>query len=179
MSNSLDELSIWLEKAKIQERIAQIARAEDRRDGALLAQCFMPESIIDMGVFSGRFSDYITWVVPGDPSLPVTQHTLGQTLVVLDSDSRARAETYVTSYHRVDTGTEHRDTAIGGRYLDVVEKIDGDWKVVERTLLYDWFSDYGQAVDWSQGVMGLPFTAEHYVGRSEVDSDFSDQFFKG
>jgi hypothetical protein len=72
-------------------------------------------------------------------------------------------------------GTEERDTVIGGRYLDRLEKRGGEWRIAGRTMLYDWFRDFGVSVDWSQGVMGLPFSADHYTGRAA--GDFSVQFF--
>lgn len=166
----------WLDRLDIMDCIARLARGEDRRDEKLISTSFSPDAVIDMGVFKGPFSQYLEWVVPGDPALPVTQHTLGQSVVELDG-GKAKAETYITSYHRVDTGEEHRDTAIGGRYLDRMEKQDGQWRIVERTLLYDWYIDSGIAVDWSQGVMGLPFSGDHYTGRSQIAADYSDKFF--
>jgi hypothetical protein len=140
----------------------------------MISASYWPDALIDFGVFAGSFGEYLKWVVPGDPALPVTQHTLGQTVVELKVDE-ARAETYVTSYHRVDTGKEHRDTAIGGRYLDRCEKRNDEWRIAERIMLYDWFQDYGVSIDWSQGVMGLPFRAGHYTGRGH--GDYSEVFF--
>lgn len=177
MSSESNRLEQWLDRLDIIDCIARLARGEDRRSAELISGSFSPDAIIDMGVFKGPFDQYLEWVVPGDPSLPVTQHILGQSVVEL-SGSEAKAETYVTSYHRVNTGEEERDTAIGGRYLDRLAKRDGAWRIVERTLLYDWFMDYGIAVDWSQGVMGLPFSADHYTGKSKINADFSDAFFK-
>ena len=64
---------------------------------------------------------------------------------------------------------------IGGRYLDRLEQRNGEWRIVERTMLYDWFQDFGLSADWSQGVMGMPFSGEHYTGRAVAD--FSEVFF--
>ena len=66
-------------------------------------------------------------------------------------------------------GTEERDTVIGGRYLDRLEKRAGEWRIANRVMLYDWFQDFGVSVDWSQGVMGMPFSADHYTGRAVGD----------
>jgi len=71
-------------------------------------------------------------------------------------------------------GTEERDTLIGGRYLDRLEKRGGDWRIAQRTMLYDWYHDFGVSVDWSKGVMGLPFSAGHYPGRAA--GDYSETF---
>ena len=177
MSEETNErLAAWLDRLDIQDCIARLARGEDRRSADLISGSFSPDAVIDMGVFKGSFDEYLSWVVPGDPSLPVTVHSLGQSVIELKGES-ALAETLVNSYHRVNTGEEERDTAIGGRYLDRLEKRDGQWRIVERTLLYDWFMDYGLAADWSQGVMGLPFAGDHYTGKSKIDADYSEVFF--
>lgn len=176
MTNADSQLQQLLDRQQIADCIALLARGEDRRDGEILKRCFWPDATIDFGVFAGPFDTYITWVVPGDPALPVTLHTLGQSVVELKGDV-ALVETHITSYHRLDNGEEHRDTVIGGRYLDRLEKRDGEWRIAERTMLYDWYRDFGVAVDWSQGVMGLPFSAEHYTGRGH--GDYSVTFFKG
>ena len=175
-SDTQQRMEAWLDRLDIIDCITRLARGEDRRNEKLIRSSFSPNAIIDMGVFRGTFDQYLEWVVPGDPALPVTLHTLGQSFIQLDGET-ALAETPVNSYHRVNTGEEERDTAIGGRYLDKLEKRDGSWCIVERTLLYDWYMDYGIAADWSQGVMGLPFTADHYTGKSRANCDFSEVFF--
>jgi len=87
----------------------------------------------------------------------------------------ANVETPVISYHRVDMGASEQDTCIGGRYLDVMEKRGTEWRIAKRTMLYDWFQDWGQAIDWSKGVMGMEFSAPHFSGRSI--GDYSETFF--
>lgn len=167
-------LEQWLDRLDIIDCITRLARGEDRRSAELITASFWPEAHIDLGVFNGPLSAYLEWVVPGDPALPVTLHTLGQSLVELRGDE-ARVETHVTSYHRVNTGAEERDNTIGGRYLDRMEKRNGEWRIAERTMLYDWNQDFGVSVDWSQGLMGMPFSADHYTGRGH--GDYSEQFF--
>lgn len=174
MTDITAELQALLERERIRECIIRLARGEDRRDGALITACYWPDSITDYGVFAGSFDEYYAWVIPGSPAIPVTQHILGQTLIELDGEV-ALTETHVTSYHRVNMGTEERDTVIGGRYLDRLEKRGGEWRIAQRTMLYDWFQDFGQSVDWSQGVMGMAFSADHYTGRAV--GDHSAAFF--
>jgi hypothetical protein len=174
MNEVSEELKTLLERDRIRRCVERLARGEDRRDAELLRSSFWPDSAIDFGVFAGSFDAYLAWVVPGSPAIPVTQHNLGQTLIELKGDT-ALAETQVTSYHRVNMGEAERDTVIGGRYLDRLEKRGGEWRVAQRTMLYDWFQDFGVSVDWSQGVMGMPFSAGHYTGKAA--GDFSEVFF--
>ena len=174
MDASVDELKALLERDKIRECIVNLARGEDRRDAAMITASYWPDSITDYGVFAGSFDEYLAWVVPGSDAIPATQHVLGQSLIVVAGET-ARVETQVLSYHRVNMGAEERDTMVGGRYLDVMAKRGGVWRIAQRTMLYDWYQDFGQANDWSQGVMGLPFSAAHFSGRAV--GDYSEIFF--
>jgi hypothetical protein len=174
MNSITDEVMGFLEREKIRDCVARLARGEDRRDAALISACYWPDSTSDYGVFIGSFDKYLSWVVPGSPAIPVTQHVLGQSIIDLNG-STALVESQVTSYHRIVMGDEERDTVIGGRYLDRMEKRGNEWRIAYRTMLYDWFRDFGVSVDWSQGVMGLPFSAAHYTGRAV--GDYSEAFF--
>lgn len=174
MNNLTAELQHYLDREKIRECLVRLARGEDRRDADLIKSSCWPDARKDYGVFAGSFQEYLDWVVPGADAIKLTQHLLGQSLIELNGDT-AQVETHVNSYHRVDMGGEERDSIIGGRYLDRLEKRNGEWRIAERTLIYDWFQDYGQSVDWSQGAMGMPFSGEHYTGK--IREDFSAQFF--
>jgi hypothetical protein len=170
-----EELRALLERDKIRECVARLARGEDRRDAKLISASYWPDSTTDYGVFVGSFAQYLEWVVPGSPAIPVTQHVLGQSIFDV-AGNVARVETHVTSYHRVNMGSEERDTVIGGRYLDRIEKRGAEWRIASRVMLYDWFQDFGKSVDWSKGVMGMPFSAGHYTGRAV--GDYSETFFR-
>ncbi|KPH67897.1 nuclear transport factor 2 family protein [Novosphingobium aerophilum] len=170
------ELAAFVDREAIRDCVARLARGEDRRSAELIRGCWWPEARFDYGVHSGDFETYLAWVVPGADAIKDTQHLIGQSFIELDGD-RAKAETHVFSYHRVDMGNGDRDTCIGGRYLDSFEKRGGEWRIAGRVMLYDWEQDWGAAADWSRGVMGYPFTAEHFPGRAK--GDYSEAWFAG
>jgi len=174
MDAATSEMSELLAREHIRDCIARLARGEDRRDADLIGACYWPDSTSDYGVWAGNFNEYLAWVVPGSPAIPVTQHVLGQSVIEL-MGAMARAETHVTSYHRINMGAEERDTVIGGRYLDRMENRGSQWRIAQRTMLYDWFQDFGRSVDWAQGVMGMQFRADIYTGRAS--GDYSETFF--
>lgn len=169
-----EELRGFLDRENIRNCIARLARGEDRRDAGLISASYWPDSASDYGVFQGSFDEYLAWVVPGAPTITNTQHILGQSVIELKGDC-ALVETQVVGYHRINMGEEERDTVIGGRYLDRMEKRGGQWRIAHRTMLYDWYQDFGRSIDWSQGIMGLPFSAGHFSGR--VVGDYSEIFF--
>lgn len=174
MDATTEELKALLEREKIRDVIARLARGEDRRDPEAITAAYWPDSRTDYGVFEGSFDDYLAWVVPGADAIKNTQHVLGQSVIELAGET-ALVETHVNSYHRVDMGAGDRDTLIGGRYLDRMEKRGGEWRIAQRTMLYDWYQDFGDAIDWSAGVMGLPFSAPHFAGWAK--GDYSEIFF--
>lgn len=168
------DLQAFLDRGKIRECLVRLARGEDRRNAELISASCWPDSVTDYGVFEGDFDAYLAWVVPGAEAIANTQHVLGQSYIELDGDT-ARVETQVVSYHRVDMGNGDSDTCIGGRYLDRMEKRGGEWRIAHRTMLYDWYQEWGASIDWSQGVMGLPLSAENFSGRAV--GDYSETFF--
>ena len=176
-------MTITLENMLAHEQIrcciARLARGEDRRDSALITASYWPDSVTDYGVFAGSFDEYLAWVVPGADAITNTQHHIGQSHIELDGDS-AKVETQVISYHRIDyaagtSASDEHDTVIGGRYLDIFEKRGGDWRIASRKMLYDWYQDWGSSIDWSQGVMGMPFSDPRFSGRAK--DDWSADFF--
>lgn len=171
MSDALQDL---LDRDAIRQCLVRLARGEDRRDASLIRAALWPDSVTDYGMYRSGFDDYLAWVVPGAEAITNTQHVLGQSFIDLAGNT-AKAETQVISYHRVDYGEAEHDTCIGGRYLDRFERRAGEWRIVERTMLYDWSQDWGLAADWSQGVMGQAFSAPHYTGRAH--GDHSVEFF--
>lgn len=170
------ELQALLDREAVRDCIARLARGEDRRDADTIQGCFWSDATFDYAMYKGVFPEYLAWVVPGADAIANTQHVLGQTVVELAGNG-AKAETHVISYHRVamDDGIAEHDTCIGGRYLDELEKRGGKWGIKHRTMLYDWYQDWGVSADWSQGIMGYPFHGPHYTGRAK--GDWSEVFF--
>lgn len=177
MTDSSDELSAIIARENIRDCLARLARGEDRRDAALISGCFWSDAAVEFGIFAGTFDAYLAWVTPGAPSIPVTLHTLGQSLIELSGDTAA-VETHVSAYHRIDFGEAEHDVFLGGRYLDRMERRDGQWRIAHRTMLYDWMKDLGVSVDWSQGLMGMPFLGGQAQSVGAANGDPSEAFFR-
>jgi hypothetical protein len=171
MDTSTGQLAALIGRESIRDCIARLARGEDRRDAELIRESFWPDAKVDFGIFAGSFDEYLAWVMPGSPAVPVTQHVLGHTVIDWSSGDTALAETHVTAYHRLAAHGEDRDSVLGGRYLDQLDKRGGRWRIGHRTMLYDWYQDLGRSADWSRGLMGLPFRADyserHFGGGSK------------
>lgn len=67
--------------------------------------------------------------------VPRTRHYLSNLIIEPQSDSRAIVRTYVTVHQQTDALP--LQPIIGGDYQDTVEKIDGQWRLVERRMAND------------------------------------------
>jgi SnoaL-like domain len=157
--NSDRQLQELLDKQAIEEVIKTYARALDRMDEKMLRSVFHPGSK-HAHFFEGASSDPSKPSKPGAPGDFVsfamdvlrthsrTHHQLGNTLIEMESESVAFAETYFTAYHRMRPSGDklaassacdtEMDYFVGGRYIDRFEKRGGKWKITHRTGMTDW-----------------------------------------
>lgn len=179
-----DRLEELLAKQAITEVIFRYARAIDRMDEHLLRSVFHPGSrhshfyegpSSDPCIPSSREApgDFVAFALGLLSAYSRTHHQLGNTLIQLEDEATATAETYFTAHHRMrargdDLAAENAydtemDYFVGGRYLDRFELRDGEWKIVQRTGMTDWIRLEPAS---SQGFDGI---ADHTVGKRAPD----------
>lgn len=147
--------------AAIRARLTLYCRGIDRRDEALLAEIFWPDSQVEYGVFAGSGQEFATsicgWLTAGGVEL--TAHLLGNITVSIEG-ATAIGESYLQAYHRIrrPDGTVF-DSLIGGRYQDRFECRDGLWRIVFRRLVFDWFREFPGTGDWAEGSVGVTSAA--------------------
>jgi hypothetical protein len=135
-----DELRSWVDKARITEVITLAARAADRLDMTLLRSLFHPDATDDHGgMYSGPIENAYTFLAQrAEGSTTTTEHVLHQVLVEVDGDV-ANSETYATACHHRDIDGRRCDEFLGLRYLDRLERRDGEWRISARKVVWDWW----------------------------------------
>jgi hypothetical protein len=82
------------------------------------------------------------------------QHLVGN-MLIRNSRATASCESYFVGYHRMkDQQNRPFDMFVGGRYLDEFEERDGEWRIVRRKVVFDWFRNLDGSADWSGGFNG-------------------------
>ncbi|WP_433073992.1 nuclear transport factor 2 family protein [Dactylosporangium sp. CA-052675] len=118
--------------------VCRYCRGIDRLDMELVRSCYHPGGIDHHTGFDGPIEDYIAWVEPKVRGLDGTQHLVANHLVEVVGD-RALSETYGMAVH---WGTPSDDPRLnftsGFRYVDVMERRDGEWKILERFASREW-----------------------------------------
>lgn len=100
-----------------------------RSGGAILADR-------DPAAVAKSFRD---WVLTYADGTPRTRHMLANVMIVPEGEGEVRVSSYVMVFQQADDGPLH--PVIGGDYLDRLEKIDGRWRIVERTMGNDLVGD--------------------------------------
>ena len=158
-----ERLQALLDKQEITELVYRMARAVDRCDATLMTALFHPDATDDHGMFKGEARDFVPWVMEVLAGMKVTQHLIGNVLIMLDGD-RASAETYFVAHHVIaadqggiflaaKAGDPDQFMLAGGRYLDHFEKRDGVWRFSHRHAVYDWNAEGPSTETWDRAAL--------------------------
>jgi hypothetical protein len=128
-----------LAEAAIREIQMRYCRACDRMDFELLRNCFHPDASLDYGFFAGGVDAFIDMGREGLLTYEKTTHVTGNQLVEVTGD-RAWAEHYTLATHRCPANETSplRDFITSIRYVDDVQRRDGEWRIARRVLILDW-----------------------------------------
>lgn len=150
MTYSPDELSSIAEIRNLQERYC---RGIDRADADILRTVYWEDARDEHGVFEGDREEYIAWVIPVvRERFAVLQHVLGQTYTELHGDF-AYAETYFVQHSLRPDGVTY---ASPGRYIDRLERRNGEWRILERKTMMSFFYPVADADVAKHEAAGFP-----------------------
>ena len=134
----MTEAEIWIEKLKIQERLAAYTHAMDGKDAAAWAACFTPDGMFGVGDYAIRGRDKLRAYAEIHASVS-TRHLTTSPVYTIGADgrtARGRATTVATA------ATRHGYKIIfAGRYDDILEKLDGEWLLAERWAVAEGIPD--------------------------------------
>ncbi len=133
-----DDLSRMTETFIIRGLLQRYCRAIDRLDAELLESCYWPEATDHHGSFTGPARNFIDGVISRLRDRDdATMHHLGQSIIDIDGD-RAHAETYNIACHRSSERDRTTLVTVGNRYVDVLERRDGEWRILDRKVIIEW-----------------------------------------
>jgi 3-phenylpropionate/cinnamic acid dioxygenase small subunit len=136
VAKTLDQV---LAELAIKEVQVRYCRACDRRDFEALRACFHEHATADYGHGVWNLEEYIAHATSMSANFIATTHNTGNQLVEVEGDT-AWAEHYTIASHRwpIDEAGDTRDLTAAVRYIDRMERRDGEWRIARRMMLLDW-----------------------------------------
>ncbi len=148
MDAALQEL---LDKKACEEVILRYSRTQDWLDDEGQASCFWPDADVDYGFFKGTGAEFVETVMAHEREAPRRWHMCTSLLVQVDGN-HAKGECYgIAVGGRYDDGGDLHDNMYGGRYLDELEKRDGEWRISKRTYILDWSHQFPDSMKDTAG----------------------------
>lgn len=123
----------------IRDCVYRYARGIDRADEAALLSSYWPDAHDCHGATSGPVGAFFERVREAWARGARNVHHVTNILIDFRGADRAEVESYFLALQR-GAGPDGviRQVMMSGRYCDLFERRDGDWRVARRTVVYDW-----------------------------------------
>lgn len=131
----LARLERLADKQEILECLTRFSRGMDRFDREVFLSAFHDDATMAAGPFVGSPADCYAWAsAMHEQGQVATHHNLLNVTYDIDGDV-AHTETY---YLFVGRNRDESNWIAGGRYIDRLEKRDGEWRIALRTNAIEW-----------------------------------------
>lgn len=127
-----------LDTRAIHRVLASYCRGIDRMDRATLERVYWPDASDDHGSYAGPAAGFIDFALERLAALTKTQHLIGNVLVEPLPGDSAFCESYFIAYHQYATHFGSEELVVGGRYLDQFQRRGAEWRILRRTVVYDY-----------------------------------------
>jgi len=127
------------DREAIRDCLHRYCRGIDRADEAALRSCYWPDAYDNHGSYSGSAAGFIQLALSVFKTQPRNIHQLGNIMIEFLGPAEAAVESYFTALQRgPDEAGEIKQMLLCGRYCDLFQKREGEWRIAERTVVYDW-----------------------------------------
>jgi ketosteroid isomerase-like protein len=154
------EVAYLKDRQQIHDTYLRYMRGFDRNDVELMRSAFWPDVQINYGKQSNTFDEFVVrHLNQHTATLKTWGHLLTNETVDLTGDV-AHVETYVT---RLSSSKKNgKSMIISGRYVDRVERRNGEWRIAVREFIPHFLTETNTALDaytkdpgWSQAACGM------------------------
>jgi hypothetical protein len=131
----LARLEHLADRQDILDCLTRFSRGLDRFDREVFLSAFHPDAVIAAGVYVGGPETLYQWASAlHEQGQAATHHNL-LNLTCEMAGNTAHTETY---YLFVGRNRDETNWIAGGRYIDRLERRDGEWRIALRTTVIEW-----------------------------------------
>ncbi len=126
-----------LDREAIRDCLYRYCRGIDRGDEAALRSSYWPDATDRHGAYDGPVEGFFAAAARTFATDARNIHQVSNILITFLSSGRAVVESYFNALQRGGGRQFH----LAGRYCDLFEKRGTEWRVAERTVVYDWVDE--------------------------------------
>lgn len=131
-----------IDREAIRDCLYRYCRGIDRADEAALRSAYWPDAHDHHGAYCGPAEGFIEFALGVFKTGPRNIHQITNILIEFIGSAEAAVESYFTALQRApDKDKDVRQTLLCGRYCDLFHKREGEWRIAERTVVYDWIEE--------------------------------------
>jgi 3-phenylpropionate/cinnamic acid dioxygenase small subunit len=134
-----------LDKQAVYENLMRYCRALDRMDRDGIKATYWPDSKDDHGAFIGGGHEWADEAVRWRNLTYSVNHHVSNVLIELDGNLARCESMFIVVCPYVDSGMTMFQA---GRYRDLCEKRDGEWKILNRLCVWDWSEKRETRTGW-------------------------------
>jgi len=135
MMTRQDEL---LDREAIRDCLYRYCRGIDRADETALRSAYWPDGTDNHGPYQGSASGFIDWAMKTLPHVERSIHQIHNILIEFKTGGAA-VESYFTALQRQPNQNGiMQNLDMKGRYVDWFTKRGEDWRILNRTVVFDW-----------------------------------------
>ncbi|AEB83556.1 nuclear transport factor 2 family protein [Alicycliphilus denitrificans] len=128
-----------MDKEAIRDCLYRYCRGIDRADEAVLRSAYWPDAHDRHGAYAGDAEGFFAQALPRLRSGGRGVHQISNILIELHGDVAAVESSFLAL--QASAAMPTRETFLCGRYLDRFEKRQGQWRVANRLVVYDWIEE--------------------------------------
>jgi hypothetical protein len=129
-----------IDRAEILDCLNRYARGMDRLDRALVRSAYHDDAVDVHGpIFAGNVEEFIDFAFAYHAGQKFHQHYISNHTIEIDGDT-AHSECYFY-FVGVYPDLDKRLFSAGGRYIDRMERRDGEWRIVTRVCSAEWVAE--------------------------------------
>ncbi|MEL7107863.1 MAG: nuclear transport factor 2 family protein [Pseudomonadota bacterium] len=133
--NKLHDL---LNREAIRDCLYRYCRGIDRADEAALRSAYWPDGTDNHGPYQGSASGFVDWALNALKYAERNIHQIHNILIEFKPGGAA-VESYFSAFQRQpDAKGVMQELEMKGRYVDWFEQRDGEWRIRNRTVVFDW-----------------------------------------
>lgn len=127
------------DKEAIRECLYRYCRGVDRADEDALRSAYWPDAHDRHGAYVGSAEGFMAQALPRLRSGGRGIHQISNILIELHGNTAAVESSFLAL--QANAATPALETFLCGRYLDRFEKRQDQWRVADRTVVYDWIEE--------------------------------------